>query len=321
MSKAMPNRSVSVSRLWTLLVAVALVMQVVACNTSKPAPPAEVGPRTFATPDDAGAALQSAVKAGDHNGLLAIFGSGSGDLIFSGDAAQDSRTGSNFISAYQTMNRWRKQTDGSEALVVGADNFLFPIPLKKNSAGQWYFDTMAGKDEILKRRIGDNELATIDVLSALTDAQAQYLAQHHDGVKQYAQRFVSDDGKQNGLYWKVAEGQPNSPLGPLVTSAASDGFTPQAGKQQPFHGYLYRILYKQGPDAPGGAKDYIANGKLTGGFAFIAYPETYGDTGITTFLMNQSGVVYEKDLGKNTATEATTVTTFNPDKTWSPAPE
>ena len=243
------------------------------------------------------------------------------DLIFSGDAAQDSRTGSNFISAYQTMNRWRKQTDGSEALVVGADNHLFPIPLKKNSAGQWYFDTMAGKDEILKRRIGEIELATIDVLGALTDAQAQYLAQHHDGTKQYAQRFVSDDGKENGLYWKAADGQPNSPLGPFLTSAASDGFTPQAGKQQPFHGYLYRILYKQGADAQGGAKDYMVNGKLTGGYAFIAYPETYGDTGITTFIINQSGVPYEKDLGKNTLAQATTATEFNPDKTWTKVPE
>ena len=322
MSKAMPNRSVSISRLCTTLVAAALVMLVVACNTSKPtAPAAETGPRTFATPDDAGAALLSAVKAGDRNGLLAIFGSGSADLIFSGDAAQDSRTGSNFISAYQTMNRWRKQTDGSEALVVGADNYLFPIPLKKNSAGQWYFDTMAGKDEILKRRIGENELATIDVLGALTDAQAQYLAQHHDGTKQYAQRFVSDDGKENGLYWKPADGQPNSPLGPFLTSAASDGFTPQAGKQQPFHGYLYRILYKQGADAKGGAKDYMVNGKLTGGYAFIAYPETYGDTGITTFIINQTGVPYEKDLGKNTLAQATTATEFNPDKTWTKVPE
>ncbi len=321
MSKAMPNRRESISSLWTILVAFALAMLTVGCNTSKPAAPAETGPRTFATPEDAGAALQTAVKAGDHNALLAIFGPGSSDLIFSGDSAQDKRNGESFTDAYQTMNRWRKQTDGSEALVVGADNFLFPIPLKKNSAGQWFFDAMAGKDEILRRRIGDNELATIDVMNALTDAQAHYLSQRHDGVKQYAQRFVSDDGKQNGLYWKVAEGQPRSPLGPLVAVAASDGFTPQANKQQPFHGYLYRILYKQGPDAPGGAKDYTVNGKLTGGFAFIAYPETYGDTGITTFITNQSGVVYEKDLGKNTAVQATTVTEFNPDKTWSPVPE
>jgi len=321
MSKAMPNCRVSIFRLWTTLVAFALVMLMAACNAPKSAVPVETGPKTFATPDDAGAALLTAVKAGDHSGLITIFGPGSADLIFSGDDAQDKRTGENFTTAYQTMNRWRKQTDGSEALVVGADNFLFPIPLKKNSAGQWYFDTMAGKQEILKRRIGDNELATIDVVNALADAQAQYLAQHHDGTKQYAQRFISDDGKQNGLYWKAADGQPRSPLGPLVTAAASDGFTPQTGKQQPYHGYLYRILYKQGADAKGGAKDYMVKGKMTGGFAFIAYPETYGDTGITTFIINQSGVAYEKDLGKNTIAQATTATEFNPDKTWTKVPE
>jgi hypothetical protein len=321
MSKAMPNRTVSISGLWTILVAFALAILILGCNTSKPAAPTETGPRTFATPEDAGTALLSAVKASDHDGLLAIFGPGSTDLIFSGDNAEDKRNGESFTNAYQTMNRWRKQTDGSEVLVVGADNFLFPIPLKKNSAGQWFFDTMAGKDEILKRRIGNNELATIDVMSALIDAQTQYLSQNHDGVKQYAQRFVSDDGKQNGLYWKVVEGQPHSPLGPLTAAAASDGFSPQAGKQQPFHGYFYRILYKQGPDAPGGAKDYIVNGKLTGGFAFIAYPETYGNTGITTFITNQRGVVYEKDLGQNTATQATTLTEFNPDKSWAVVPE
>jgi Protein of unknown function (DUF2950) len=321
MSMEMLHRRVGISRLSRMLVAFALVMLVVACNTSKPVSPAEVGPRTFATADDAGAAVLTAVKAGDHNALLAIFGPGSANLIFSGDDAEDKRTGEHFTNAYQTMNRWRKQTDGSEALVVGADNFLFPIPLRKNSSGQWYFDTMAGKDEILKRRIGDNELATIDVMNALIDAQAQYLSQHHDGVKQYAQRFVSDGGKQNGLFWKAADGQPASPLGPLVASAASDGFTPQAGKQQPFHGYLYRILYKQGADAKGGAKDFTTNGKMTGGFAFIAYPESYGDTGITTFITNQSGVVYEKDLGKNTAAQATTRTEFNPDKSWTTVPE
>jgi Protein of unknown function (DUF2950) len=321
MSMEMPNRRLSISCHWSVLAGFALVLLGVACNPSKSTPPAEAGPRTFATPDDAGAALLTAVKTADHNDLLAIFGPGSADLIFSGDDAEDKRTGEHFIKAYQTMNRWRKQTDGSEALVVGADNFLFPIPLRKNSSGQWYFDTMAGKDEILKQRIGDNELATIDVMNALVDAQAQYFSQHNDGVKQYAQRFVSDDGKQNGLYWKTADGQTASPLGPLVAAAASDGFTPQAGKQEPFHGYLYRILYKQGAVAKGGAKDFIVDGKMTGGFAFIAYPETYGDTGITTFITNQSGVVYEKDLGKNTATQATTTTEFNPDKSWTTVPE
>jgi hypothetical protein len=316
MSMEMPNRRISIFRLWSTLVVVSPVMLVVACNTSKPAPPPEAGPRTFATPDDAGAALLAAVKVGDHNALLASFGPGSADLIFSGDDAEDKRTGERFTNAYQTMNRWRKQTDGGEALVVGADNYLFPIPLRKNSSGQWYFDTMAGKDEILKRRIGDNELATIDVMNALVDAQGQYLSQHHDGAKQYAQRFISDDGKQNGLYWKAVDGQPDSPIGPLLASAASDGVTPQAGKQQPFHGYFYRMLYRQAADAKGGAKDFVVNGKMTAGFAFIAYPETYGDTGITTFITNQNGVVYEKDLGKNTATQATTTTKFNPDKSW-----
>ena len=220
------------------------------------------------------------------------------------------------------MNRWRKQTDGSEVLYLGADNNPFPIPLKKNGAGQWYFDTAVGKDEILSRRIGDNELSAIDVVAAMAGAQAEYFSQGHQGVKRYAQKFISNEGKQNGLYWKSPEGQPKSPLGPLAAyAAATEGFTPEAGKQQPFHGYFYRILTTQGADAKGGAKDYIVNGKMTGGFAFVAYPEKYGDTGITTFIINQSGIVYEKNLGKDTAEMAKAMTAFNPDKTWRPVPE
>jgi hypothetical protein len=315
------NRKMSTFRLWTTAVAFGMVIPLAACNSSKAPAPSEAGPKTFATPDAAGAALLAATKANDRTGLLTIFGSDSADLIFSGDAAQDKLTAQHFTDAYQTMDRWRKQTDGSEVLVVGADNNPFPIPLKKNSGGQWYFDTAAGKAEILARRIGDNELATIDVINAMADAQAQYMAQRHDGVKQYAQKFVSDEGKQNGLYWKSAEGQPRSPLGPLVAFASAEGFTPQAGKQQPFHGYFYRLLTKQGADAKGGAKDYIVNGKMTGGFAFIAYPEKYGDTGVATFIINQSGVAYEKDLGKDTTASATALTEFNPDKTWNTVPE
>jgi hypothetical protein len=315
------NRKMSIFRLSTALAVFGLSVTLVACNTSKPAAPAETGPRTFANPNDAGAALLAAAKADDRSALLAIFGPDSADLIFSGDAAQDKLTLEHFTSAYQTMNRWRNQTDGSQVLVVGANNFFFPVPLRKNSAGQWYFDTMAGKKEILVRRIGDNELATIDVMNAMADAQAQYLSQHHDGVKQYAQKFVSDDGTQDGLYWKSAEGQPRSPLGPLVAYASARGFSPQTGKQQPYHGYFYRVLIKQGADAKGGAKDYIVNGKMTGGFAFIAYPEKYGDTGIMTFIINQGGILYEKDLGKNTSDLAMAATEFNPDNTWTAAPE
>jgi len=202
-------------------------------------------------------------------------------------------------------------------LYLGADNNPFPIPLKKNSAGQWYFDTAAGRDEILSRRIGDNELAAMEVVAAMADAQAEYFSQHHDGVKQYAQKFISDEGKQNGLYWKSPEGQPKSPLGPLAAyAAATEGFTPEANKQQPFHGYFYRILTKQGAAAKGGARDYVLNSKMTGGFAFVAYPEKYGDTGIMTFIVDQSGVVYEKDLGKDTPELAKAITEFNPQKTW-----
>jgi hypothetical protein len=315
------NRTTSLSRFCTMALVLAAFLPLGACNTSKAPAPSGTGPKTFSTPDDAGAALVAATKAGDRTALLAIFGSGAEDLIFSGDAADDKRTAENFTAAYQAMNRWRKQTDGSEVLVVGIDNNPFPIPLAKNSTGQWSFDTAAGKTEILARRIGDNELATIDVMNAMADAQAQYLAQRHDGVKQYAQKFVSDEAKQNGLFWKSDEGKPRSPLGPLVALASTEGFNPQAGKQQPFHGYFYRVLTKQGADAKGGKKDYIVNGKMTGGFAFIAYPERYGDTGIMTFIINQNGIVYQKDLGKNTTEDAKAATEFNPDKSWTAVPD
>ncbi len=316
-----PNRTNGTSLLRTAVVAFGVLLPLVACNTSKPPAPSVAGPKTFATDGDAGAALLAATKANDRDALLGIFGPGASDLIFSGNAPDDKLTLEHFTGAYQTMNRWRKQPDGSEVLVVGADNFPFPVPLQKNSQGQWYFDLAAGKAEILARRIGENELAAIDVMSAMADAQAQYLSQPHDGVKQYAQKFISEEGKENGLYWKSTVGQPKSPLGPLVAYASTEGFNPQAGKQQPFHGYFYRVLTKQGPDAKGGAKDYIVNGKMTGGFAFIAYPEKYGDTGIATFIVDQSGVVYQKDLGKTTTEIATAATEFNPDKTWTAVPD
>jgi hypothetical protein len=321
MLKAAPDRRIGTFHLWTVAGVFAVFLPIVACNTAKAPAPSEAGPRTFATPEDAGAALLSATKAGDNTALLAIFGPGASGLILSGDAAQDKATLEQFTTAYQTMVRWRKQTDGAEVLMVGAENYSFPIPLKKNSEGQWFFDTTTGKAEIQARRIGANELAAIDVMSAMADAQAQYLSQRHEGVKQYAQKFISDEGTQNGLYWKSAEGQPMSPLGPGVAFAATEGFAPQPGKQQPFHGYFYRVLTKQGADAKGGAKDYIVNGKMTGGFAFIAYPEKYGDTGIATFIIDQNGIAYDKDLGNNTTQEAMAMTEFNPDKTWTTVPD
>jgi len=318
----MSHVKVMILRCCVVFAVLALVVSFASCNKSEKPAATEVAQKVFASPDDAAKALVEAAKAGSHDALLAIFGPGSQDVIFSGDTSQDKTNFENFIAAYTTMNRWRKQTDGSEVLYLGADNNPFPIPLKKNSAGQWYFDSAAGKDEILSRRIGNNELATMDVLAAMAAAQAEYSSQHHDGVKQYAQKFISDEGKQNGLYWKSLDGQPKSPLGPLAAyAAATEGFNPEAGKQQPFHGYFYRILTRQGADAKGGARDYVVNGKMTGGFAFVAYPERYGDTGITTFITNQDGIVYEKNLGKDTAELAKAMTEFNPDKTWSPVPE
>jgi hypothetical protein len=216
------------------------------------------------------------------------------------------------------MHRWRKMPDGGQILLVGADNFPFPIPLKKNSEGQWFFDTVAGKDEIVARRVGRNELAVIDICGALVDAQAEYFSQPHNGgpAKQFAVKFISDTGQQNGLYWESPEGQPKSPLGPLVAFATDEGYKVKADAPAPFHGYNFRMLKKQGSHAPGGAKDYVVDGKMTGGFAFVAYPAEYGNSGVMTFLINQDGVLLQKDLGKTTAEAATAMTEFDPDNTW-----
>jgi hypothetical protein len=216
------------------------------------------------------------------------------------------------------MHRWRKMPDGSQLLLVGADNFPFPIPLKEKSDGQWFFDTVAGKDEVLSRRIGRNELAVIDVCNAVADAQAEYFAQPHNGqpAKQYATKFISDPGKQNGLYWKSEEGQPASPLGPLAAFATTEGYTVKPDAHVPFHGYYFRMLQGQTNKAPSGAKDYMVNGKMTGGFAFVAYPAEYGNSGIMTFIVNQDDVLLQKDLGKTTTESATSMNKFDPDGGW-----
>ncbi len=207
----------------------------------------------------------------------------------------------------------------AQILLVGADNFAFPIPLKKNAGGQWFFDTAAGKDEILNRRIGRNELAVIDVCGALVDAQAEYFSQPHDGgsTRQFALKFISDPGKQNGLYWDSPDGQPKSPLGPLVAFATAEGYSAKANSHTPFHGYYFHMLTGQGSHAPGGAKDYVVDGKMVGGFAFVAYPAEYGNSGVMTFIINQDGVLLQKDLGKTTSETAAAMTEFDPDASWS----
>jgi hypothetical protein len=298
----------------TGLIVLALIISLAACSKSdKPSY------RVFASPDDAGNGLLEAAKSGDQNAVLAVFGPESKEIIFSGDAVQDKATIDAFVGAYGAMHRWRKMPDDAQVLLIGADNFAFPIPLKKNGAGQWFFDAAAGKDEILARRIGRNELAVIDVCGALADAQAEYFSQPHEGAgaNQYAVKFISDTGKQNGLYWESAEGQPKSPLGPLAAFATSEGYSTKPNSHTPFHGYYFHMLNKQGSHAPGGAKDYMVNGKMMGGFAFVAYPAEYGNSGVMTFLINQDGVLLQKDLGKTTAETATAMSEFDPDTSWS----
>jgi hypothetical protein len=275
----------------------------------------EAGQKTFTSFPDASKALYDAVKSGDKTAMEAVLGASSAPILSSGDPVQDQKNADFLTQHYEQMNRWGKETNGDETLFMGAENWPFPVPLKKNAAGQFYFDSKAGVDEVLYRRIGNNELAAIRVCEALADAQADYFAELHDGdtVHQYAQKFVSDEGKQNGLYWKTAEGEPQSPIGPVFKYAAAEGYTKNA---DPFHGYFYRIITAQGAAAPGGAKSYIVDGKMTGGFAFVAYPAEYRNSGVMAFVVNLNGAVYEKDLGPKTADLAKAATAINPDTTW-----
>src|SRR5271169_2290489 len=307
------TRSISIV---TRVLLLSLIIPLAACNKSdKPSI------KAFASSDDAGNGLLEAAKSGDQNAVLAIFGPDSKELVFSGDAVQDKATLDAFVAAYGVMHRWRKMPDGAQVLVVGADNFPFPIPLKKNPAGQWIFDTAAGKDEILARRIGRNELAVIDICGALADAQGEYFSQPHDNdsMHQYALKFISDTGKQNGLYWESSEGQPKSPLGPLAAFATDEGYSVKPDSHLPFHGYYFHMLTRQGANVPGGAKDYVVNGKMTRGFAFVAYPAEYRNSGVMTFIINQDGMLLQKDLGTATSQTAAAMTEFDPDPSWTPA--
>ena len=302
---------------WSGVLALAIaVLSLASCNKQEKPSESQAAQKTFASPDDAVKALVEAAKTDNRDALLTIFGQGSKDYIYSADAAEDKASFAGFVSDYDVMHRWRKMGNGSEMLITGADNKTFPIPLSKNAAGQWYFDTQAGKEEILARRIGKNEIAAIDICAAIAEAQHQYFSQRHDGTSHYAQKFISDEGKQNGLYWASAEGQPKSPLGPVVAYATAEGYKVRSNDHRPFWGYYFVMLDKQGPDAKGGAKSYIVNGKMTGGFAVLAYPAQYNDSGIMTFIINQNGVAFEKDLGKTTDEVAATMTEFNPDKSW-----
>jgi Protein of unknown function (DUF2950) len=277
------------------------------------------GEKTFASPGDAVLALYNAVKSNDTQALNAIFGSNAGTILHTGDDVADKNMMANFIRRYDQMHRLVIEPDQTATLYLGAENWPAPIPLVKNDSGQWYFDTESGQKEILYRRVGTNENDAIDVLHALVDAQRDYASELRDGdkAKHYALKFLSAEGKQDGLYWKTSDTDAPSPIGPLIADAAGQGYSAKQGQPTPFHGYYYRILTKQGAAAKGGAKDYLVNGELTRGFAFVAYPAEYRNSGVMTFIVNQSGVVYEKDLGQDTANLASTMTEYNPDDSWS----
>jgi Protein of unknown function (DUF2950) len=273
----------------------------------------------FGSPEDAVTALVGAAKAGDAKAMLAVLGPDGQAIVSSGDPVADGNTREKFVAAYDTKHSIELEGNGTQTLILGDDNWPFPIPLV-NNAGKWQFDTKQGLDEILSRRIGRNELATIQVARAYVEAQNEYAELDPAGLGRgvYAQRIVSRPGKKDGLYWPTAEGEPGSPLGDLAAQASAEGY--KAGEKPiPFHGYYYRILTRQGADAPGGAYDYLVKGKLKGGFALIAVPAEYGNSGIMTFMVNQDGTVLQKDLGPNTTKLAAKIEAFVPDGGWTKA--
>jgi len=274
----------------------------------------EDGQKTFASPSEAAQALYDAGKANDIDALAAVLGTSSREVLSSGDRVQDNNARETFLTRFEQMNRIGKAGDGSRILYIGADNWPFPISLKQTN-GKWYFDTVSGKQEVLFRRIGKNEYAAIRVMNALAGAQLDY----HARFSHYTDKWVSSEDKQDGLYWKAVEGQPQSPVGPLVAYAAAQGYS-KGEQPEPFHGYFFRILTQQGANAKGGAKSYLVSGNMTGGFAFLAYPAEYRSSGVMTFLIDQNGIMYEKDLGPQTADVAKAISSFNPDQTWAQVP-
>jgi len=272
------------------------------------------GEKTFASPQAASDALVTALKSDDEKALLEILGPDAKDIISSGDPAEDKATRTNFVKKYGEMHRMVAEPDGTTVLYIGAENWPCPIPLV-NKGGAWYFNTDAGKQEILFRRIGQNEMSAIRVCQELAAAQNEYFAKENN---EYAQKLASDAGKQDGLYWASTDKQSESPIGPLVANAGVPNGAPKNlhTPPAPFHGYYFRIVTRQGKSAPGGAADYIVGGKMTGGFAFVAYPAEYRNSGVMTFIIGKDGVVYEKDLGKKTDAVAKSMKSYDPNPTW-----
>jgi hypothetical protein len=279
------------------------------------AKPAAVKQASFATPEDAAKALYDVMKGEDVRKIYAILGPGSGALIYTGDKVADNRTRDLFVGAYDKSVKWDKQGDDKATLLLGPNDYPFPFPLVKRASG-WMFDAHAGAEEIVNRRIGENEISAIQSCLAVVDAQREYVLKDRDknGLLEYATKFASSPGKQDGLYWPTAAGEPPSPLGPLYAEATKQGY---GERPEAYHGYKFKMLTAQGKDAPGGAYNYFVNGRMIGGFGVVAWPARWGVSGVMTFICNYDGVVFQKDLGADTATIASKMTTYNPDKSWS----
>jgi hypothetical protein len=268
---------------------------------------------SFSSPEQAAAALADAVKSGTNRTILKVLGNAAEDIVSSGDEVADAEMRQRFTTAYDAKHSIKAEGNKKATLIVGNDDFPFPIPLYNTKSG-WEFDTQVGRLEILYRRIGRNELNAIQTCLAFVDAQNEYAEKDRgQGVGVYAQRIVSSPGKKDGLFWR--DDSDPSPLGELAAEASSEGYQLE-GKGAPYHGYYYRILKAQGSDAPGGALNYVVNGKMIGGFALIAYPAEYGNSGVMTFMVNHAGTVYQKDLGRRTYVNAKRMIVFDPDQTW-----
>jgi hypothetical protein len=272
------------------------------------------GQQSFKTADEAVGALMSAAKTGDRQAVLSVLGRDGADIVSSGDRVADASARNRVIEAYDDKHQVVMEGTDKAVLILGREDWPFPIPLMRKG-GSWRFDTAAGREEILYRRVGRNELSAIQACLAYVDAQQEYAERGIAGNGVYAQRIVSQPGNKDGLYWPAQSGEDESPLGELAASAAAEGY--RVGQQRaPYHGYYYKVLTRQGPNAPGGALDYTVRGRMIGGFALVAYPAEYRNSGVMTFLVNHRGDVYEKDLGPNTARIAASMTAFNPDNTW-----
>lgn len=278
------------------------------------AKPAATPPQSFPTPEAAVDALAQAATNGDEKAILSIFGSVGRDLVQSGDAVSDKNGAEAFAKSFAEAHRIELEGDAKATLVYGDDDFPFPAPLVK-SGESWHFDSAAGREEVLRRRVGRNELSAIQVCLAYVDAQREYADTDgdKDGLFDYAQKMISTPGKKDGLFWRTEPGEAQSPLGELIAQANAKGYS---DKTKPYFGYYYHILKAQGPHAPGGAYDYVVRGRMIGGYALVAWPAQYGVSGIMTFLVNHDGVVFSKDLGPNSAKLASEMTRFDPDSTW-----